>query len=396
MRIPVMPLLIMVLISLLIDLYIYLAARKRCRSALPGKIQLWSAIGLYALLAVTVCLPFRSGGEAVLKSVMWILFSFFSILITKAVFVIVDLLASIPGLFGHKRIKRLSVAGGALAVVVFLLIWWGALVNRFRSKVNEVDVYVENLPEKFDGYRIVQISDLHVGTFGSDTTFVSRLVDRINSENADLIVFTGDIVNRRTSELIPHIALLSRLDAADGVISIFGNHDYGDYSEWPSEKAKSDNLDNLKKLQREMGWDLLLNENRTIYREGDSISVIGVENVGDPPFTIYGSLPDSYENLSDSVTKILLTHNPVHWSMEIADKKDANVALTLSGHTHAMQIELFGLSPAAFRYKEWGGLYSDTSDKHYLYVNIGAGTVGFPMRIGATPEITVITLKKPD
>lgn len=143
-----------------------------------------------------------------------------------------------------------------------------------------------------------------------------------------------------------------------------------------------------------MGWRLLLNESETLKNKGDSIVIIGVENIGDPPFKCYGSLSKSYPAASDSIVKILLSHNPAHWVDSIADNPGNNIALTLSGHTHAMQIELFGLSPATFKYKTWGGLYHDTSGQRKLYVNIGSGTVGLPMRFGATPEITLITLRK--
>lgn len=349
---------------------------------------------LYLGLIVTVCLPRRSGDDRMLLTIMWLLFSFMSVYLSKLVFVTADILASIPMLFHRHRLKWFSLTGGVLAVVMFLAMWWGALVNRFRIQVKEVEVEVPGLPASFDGYRIVQFSDLHTGTYGSDTTFVSHLVDRINAIDGDLIVFTGDIVNRKTEELTPHLPVLSRLDAPDGVISILGNHDYGDYSDWPDEQTKKDNLELLKRYQADMGWNLLLNETEMINHGQDSIAVVGVENVGDPPFTVYGSLPEAYSTLNDDVTKILLTHNPAHWSQEISDAEDKNVGLTLSGHTHAMQMEMAGLSPAVFRYKNWGGLYYDSKGGHPLYVNIGVGTVGMPMRIGATPEITVITLKR--
>lgn len=394
MRIPVLPLLILTLICIATDVYIYVAALKRCRSKAPARVQLWSAIALYVGLIITLCLPRRSGSDATLHTIMWALFSFLSVYSAKLIFIIFDLIAKIPQLFRFHRLKWLSLTGGILSVVTFLAVWWGALINRFNIQVNKVDIEVPNLPAKFEGYKIAQFSDLHTGTFGSDTTFVCHLVDKINSLNPDLITFTGDIVNRHTDEILPHISTLSRLEAPDGVISILGNHDYGDYSDWNSPEEKRANLQQLIDIQNQMGWNLLLNRTAMLYNSGDSIAIIGVENVGDPPFTVYGSLPDSYKDVNDSVTKILLTHNPAHWSKEIADRNDNNIALTLSGHTHAMQIELFGLSPAVFRYKTWGGLYKDSSESHPLYVNIGSGTVGLPMRLGATPEITLFTLHR--
>lgn len=394
MRIPTIPFLIFTIACIAIDAYIYLVAKKRCVSKMPSRIQLWSAVALYVLLIVTICLPHRSGSESMLHSKMWCLFGVMSVYASKLSFVLLDVIAKLPRLFGGKRVKKMSLAGVAVAVISFLTIWWGALINRFNIQVNEVEIEVPDLPNSFDGYKIVQFSDMHVGTYGTDTTFVSQLVSRINSLDADLIVFTGDIVNRRTDELLPHANSLARLKASDGVISILGNHDYGDYTNWDTPELKQKNMSELIEVQQKMGWNLLLNSNAKIFNNGDSIVVIGVENVGDPPFAVYGSLKDSYPTLNDSVTKILLTHNPAHWTQEIADSDANNIALTLSGHTHAMQIELFGISPAVFRYKTWGGLYLDGSNSHPLYVNIGAGTVGLPMRIGATPELTLFTLRR--
>ncbi len=393
MRVSILVFSILLIFGLAIDAYIYIIAKKRCRSGVPAKIQLYGSIALICFVVAVICIPRRSGGDGQLTSVMWCLFAFMSVYVSKFVFFIFDLLASVPKLFHKKRLSWLSLTGGIFAIIVFLLIWWGALVNRFRIQVNEVEIEIPDLPEAFDGYRIAQFSDIHVGTFETDTTFVSHLVDKINGQNADLIVFTGDVVNRRSEELVPFVGVLSELDAPDGVISILGNHDYGDYFDWPDASAKAANMSELYEMNRQMGWNLLRNTHEFIHRDNDSLAIIGVENIGDPPFPIYGSLNDSYPNLSDSVTKILLTHNPAHWTQEVAET-DKNIDLTLSGHTHAMQIELFGVSPAVFRYKTWGGLYNDSNAKHKLYVNIGAGTVGLPMRIGATPEITVFTLRK--
>ena len=252
---------------------------------------------------------------------------------------------------------------------------------------SEVDVEIPNLPAQFDNYKIAQISDFHVGTYGNDTSYVADVVEQVNALNPDLVVFTGDIVNSKTEELEPHVSPLSRLTAPDGVFSILGNHDYGDYSEWASPQAKQANRDRMIQLQKAMGWQLLNNETSIVYRGSDSIAVIGVENIGDPPFHVYGSLPKAYKNLNDSVTKILLSHNPAHWVDSISGHKDVNIPLTLSGHTHAMQMEILGWSPAEYRYRTWGGLYADENREHQLYVNIGVGTVGIPSRIGATPEI---------
>lgn len=394
MRIPILLLLITAIFSLCIDTYIYIVLKKRLRSNAPARIQLVTALILYVILIVGLSLPIRSGNSDLFVVKMWVLFGYMTFIFGKLTFVIFDLLASIPKFFGRRRIRIITFVGGCMGVVLFLAMWWGALINRFNVDLIEIELPVQSLPEEFDNYRIVQISDLHVGTFGSDTAYVSRLVKYINSLEPDAVFFTGDIVNRTSAELIPFVETLSKIESRDGVFSILGNHDYGDYFDWESDKAKVAALDSLIAMQKSMGWNLLLNEHRFIRHGGDSIAVIGVENVGDPPFKVYGDLKASYPDLSDNVTKILLTHNPAHWQMEIADNDKANVALTLAGHTHAMQIELFGWSPAVWRYPTWGGMYKDKSGRHPLYVNIGVGTVGMPMRLGATPEVTLFTLTR--
>lgn len=217
----------------------------------------------------------------------------------------------------------------------------------------------------------------------------------INAQHADLVVVTGDIVNRKTDEINPFIPTLRQIKAKDGVISILGNHDYGDYYKWSSAADKKANLDRLVSIQRDsLGWTLLLNEHIFLRQGGDSIAVIGVENWGEPPFPTYGDLGKAYPDVNDSRFKLLLTHNPKHWESIVS--KQSNIDLTLSGHTHAMQMMLsvagIKLSPSVWKYQHWQGLSNE--DGKMLYVNIGTGEVGIPMRIGATPEITVFTLKR--
>ena len=390
MRLPVIAMLILIVANLLVDTYIYIVLRKRCESRTPALIQLISAIALYIYLVVTVSLPRNSGSDSTLVAVMWLLFGYLTVYTAKYIFVLFDLFSFLPLLFRRKRSRAVSWIAGFLAVTVFLGMWWGALVNRYRIQVREVDIEIPDLPKAFEGYRIVQFSDMHTGTYRNDTSFVSKTVDAINALDPDLIVFTGDIVNRRTDELEPFVTVFSRLEAPDGVYSILGNHDYGDYSSWATPADKEDNMRRMYELQDTMGWNMLNNAHVFLHRDNDSIALIGVENVGDPPFKCYGSLDKAYPTPGDSVAKILLSHNPAHWLDSIAPARDIDIDLTLSGHTHAMQIEVLGLSPAAFRYPAWGGLYG--SSGRQLYVNIGMGTVGIPMRLGATPELTVITL----
>ncbi|WP_168353877.1 metallophosphoesterase [Muribaculum sp. NM65_B17] len=385
---------ILIVVNVFVDIYIWRCIVNKERKRWPGVVYAWSSLFFIIFIIVTVALPRRSGSDAVLLAVMWMLYTYLSVYISKYVFCIISFIGLIPRLWRGKRWKAMNIIGSVAAVAVFLTMWWGALINRTRYQIKEVVIEFADLPDAFDGYRVLQFSDFHVGTYGSDTTFVSEIVDVINNQSADLVLFTGDIVNRRTDELLPQVKPLSRLKAADGVYSILGNHDYGDYKKWPSAEMKSENMDMMYRLQRDMGWNLMNNRSEYIRRGNDSIALIGVENWGDPPFTVYGDLDKAYPMQSDSTFKILMTHNPAHWSEKIADNDTVNIALSLSGHTHAMQCQIGSWSPAEWRYDNWGGLYDDLSSRHKLYVNIGLGTVALPARIGATPEITVLTLRK--
>lgn len=392
MRFPLLPILIILIFNLLIDFYLWRRLKKSSYNILWRKLHVVLASICNIALVVVICVPKRSGDNADLSSIMWTIYAWFSLYIPKLLFVFFDLLASVPLIFHRKRLKILDLARIVIAAAVFIIMWWGALINRYNIDVNRVDVEIEGLPAAFDGYTIAQISDLHVGTYGYDTTYVAEVADVVNSLSPNMIAFTGDIVNRISSELEPFVGTLSQLKAPDGVYSILGNHDYGDYYNWPSDAQKQANLEHLCNLQKQMGWKMLNNAYDIVRRSNDSIAIIGVENVGDPPFHTYGDLDAAYPALDDPTTKILLSHNPAHWDNDIQDAPDKNIALTLSGHTHAMQMCVFGWSPAAFRYPTWSGLYKD-NDKHQLYVNIGIGEVAIPARIGATPEITLITLR---
>lgn len=394
MRLPLIPLLIILVLNLFTDFYIFRCLFAEIRKSVWSKIQFWSAIVLNLGLIALMVMPVRQASDSFVATLMWVVFVYLSIYLPKYIFVIFDALSRLPQIWDKQRFKWLSITGIVLTLLTFMLVWWGALFNRFNIDERSADIYITDLPQSFDGFKIVQISDLHVGTYGTDTTYIAEIVEHINALQPDVVLFTGDIVNRKTDELLPFVNTLNQIDAQHGVYAILGNHDYGDYYDWPDEQARLENNARLAQLYDQMGWHLLNNKYDFIYVDNDSLAIIGVENIGDPPFHVYGDLTKAYPDINDNVTKILMSHNPAHWENEIADS-DKNIALTLSGHTHAMQISLLGLSPAAFRYRTWGGLYSDTSGNHKLYVNIGIGTVGFPARIGATPEITLLTLRKP-
>ncbi len=382
------------LLALACDAYIYNMVRRTWpRRHWPRRLVLWSAVLLYAMMAVAVVMPWLSDADGTLCAMMWMLTVFISVYAAKFIFVIFALIARLPRLCKRRPWHGVTIAGGCLALLAFGLFWWGALINRFNLQVREVTVEIPSLPKSFDGLRIVQISDLHVGTYAGDASHLQMLVDTVNALHPDIILFTGDIVNRRSRELPPFIPVLSKLMAPMGVYAILGNHDFGDYTRWEGPDDQAADIATLEGYIADCGWKLLRNEHAWLRNGTDSIALVGVDNVGDPPFHVYGDLGKAYPTLADSVPKILLSHNPAHWCNSICDNPGINIALTLSGHTHAMQAELLNLSPAALRYRTWGGLYTDRTGAHTLYVNIGYGTVGMPARIGATPEITVITLK---
>jgi len=406
MRLPLLFTLVLLVPALLADAYIYFRVPERSvlrdHTYRSRRWYLYGALLTNLLLVACMCMPKRDA-EASLLPVMWVLYTWSTIYIPKFIYVIFSLLGSIPALFRRKAWPLGLYVGFPLGVVCFTAMWWGAFFGRRQIMVSEVEVVSSKLPPAFDGFRIVQFSDAHVGTWGDDTAFVARLVERINALKPDLIVFTGDLVNRRASEAAPFIGEFAKLKARYGVYSVMGNHDYGDYADWPSEEAHHADARELRRLQGLMGWKMLDNTHAIIRAGGDSIAIIGVENWGEPPFKQYGNLSVAYPHdnhckISDGTFKILLSHNPMHWHRQVRHSTD--IDLTLSGHTHAMQFMLGspgkGLSPSAWKYPEWGGMYMHKGEDgltRHLYVNIGCGEVAIPARVGATPEITLITLK---
>lgn len=285
--------------------------------------------------------------------------------------------------------------GLVLASLPFVSLIYGMVRGAYDYQVKNVKLKLPHLPAAFHGYKIVQISDLHVGSFVS-TDPLEEAVRIINSTEPDLILFTGDLVNNRSDELNPHKAALSKLKAKHGVFSTLGNHDYGDYVPWDSQQAKEENLKTLINGHREMGWDILMDEHRHIEKDGERITLIGVQNYSmHLRFPKYGSLPKATQDLQYSNFNILLSHDPSHWRGEVI-KDFKNIHLTLAGHTHGFQFGVdlpnFKWSPVQYVYKEWAGLY--TEDDQHLYVNRGLGFLGYPGRVGILPEITVFELEK--
>ena len=270
----------------------------------------------------------------------------------------------------------------------------GVLFGRYRYRIINHEIYFKNLPEKFDGYKLTQVSDFHCGSL-ENKDMVEKAIRMINGEKPDLILFTGDFVNNKYNEIEPWVESFSKLKAKDEMISVLGNHDYGDYQRWSSKKEKEENFKNLLEIQKKIGFKVLMNEHKYIVKDDQKIAIIGVENWG-ARFNQLGDIEKSIKNVSDKDFKIVMSHDPTHWEKILKDHPK-QFDLTLSGHTHGMQfgIEVPGYikwSPVQWAYKYWAGLYNH--GEKYLNVNRGFGVLAFPGRVGIWPEITTITLKR--
>jgi predicted MPP superfamily phosphohydrolase len=286
-----------------------------------------------------------------------------------------------------------SQVGLFLAALPMLSFVYGMVKGKYKYTVHRQTLLFKDLPKEFDGITITQISDVHAGSF-DDAEAVQRGIDLINAQNSDLFVFTGDLVNNEAKEIEPWINHFNQIRASEGKFSILGNHDYGDYIHWNSVTEKENNLKLLKAHHEQIGFRLLLDENISITRGTRSIKLIGVENWG-VGFGKRGDLGKALQGTQQNEFKILLSHDPSHWTSEVK-QHPSNIHLTLSGHTHGMQfgIEKFGIkwSPVKYRYPHWAGLIHEND--RYLYVNRGFGFLGFSGRVGIWPEITVLTLKR--
>ena len=371
------------LMLLLPDWYIHRIYLKNKGSKIYKRLLWGPTIGLLVLLAVFIAMHNSLHDYFGIYLIVTLCFC-----IPKLTFVIFSLL-----LRGLNRITGMNIPHAAVSALPALAmlgyILFGAIKGKENFKVKEVTFYSPNLPEKFDGYRILQLSDIHSGSWKGNPEALQKAIDLCNRQNADLALFTGDLVNSRADELLEFMPVFSQLKARDGVYSVLGNHDYGSYVKWKNEQARLANVDSLIARENRMGWCMLQNDHCIIYKGTDSIAIAGVENSGKPPFPDRGNLPKALQG-TDGMFKVLLSHDPTHWRRKVLP--DTSVQLTLSGHTHDMQISLFGFSVSKFIYPEHRGLYLEGN--RGLYVNIGLGYVLFPMRLGAWPEITVLTLKK--
>lgn len=296
---------------------------------------------------------------------------------------------------GISRSEFISKTGLVMAGLPFVTMNYGMISNNvYDYQVKRKKIILPNLPKSFDGIKIGQISDVHSGSF-FDKVAVQGGVDLLNAEKCDIVFFTGDLVNDQTSEMRDYTNIFDKVKAPMGVYSILGNHDYGDYKQWPSIQAKKKNLEDLYEVHKNLGWDLLLNENRIIEQSGDKIAIVGVENWGSNlRFPRKGDLAKAKINTDEAAVKLLLSHDPSHWRAQVLkDHKDMD--MMFAGHTHGMQFGIefgdFKWSPAQYVYPEWSGLYEHEHQK--LYVNVGYGFLGYPGRIGILPEITIFELK---
>jgi predicted MPP superfamily phosphohydrolase len=408
----------LLLILLIIDGYLWYSIRHTVLGARP----LWRYGGLLLywlpMLLLTGCiiagafLPFTEWNITLRTLIPGIIFIFFACKLLPFVFLLITDVVRLFEFgmqsFIHQGIKFHDVTRirwirltGWVAGLLFLLVlilgmaWWN-----YDFRVKKQEIILPELPPSFDGLRIVQISDIHLGSWGCMTE-LRKAVDMVNSEHPDVIFFTGDMANYTALDVLLFEEILRQLKAPCGIFAILGNHDYGAYVKWPSEAAKAQDMEDLKSFYGRLGWKLLLNENSVLHKGSDSIAVIGVQNWGKAyRFQKLADMTAALKGTENIQVQLLLSHDPSHWD-NIISRKHPGIDITFSGHTHGFQfgIECCGIrwSPAQYLYKQWAGLYEKPvagSHPQYIYVNRGLGSLGYPGRIGELPEITVFTLKR--
>ena len=372
------------------DIYLYLRFIVHLTARRWLKILYWLPTFLLSTgLLYLVYFSNNAFAERHTQDIGW--FSIFFFLFTAPKLLL--FLCTVIGIPFHKWLRwprtPFICTGQTMAVVSIVMIIYGSFIGRTQFDVKEVTYSSSKLPSSFDGYRIVQLSDIHIGSWQGNASAIQNLVNLVNEQHPDLIAFTGDLVNHRAIELNDFQHILAGLKAKDGVYSILGNHDYGPYFRWKNKQEQDDNLSDLQQRQAAMGWKLLNNSHTILIQGNDSIALIGVENEGEPPFSQYADLPKAMQG-TEGMFQILLSHNPTHWRREVLPESD--IDLMLAGHTHAMQLKLGNYSPSSYIYPEWSGMYLEGT--RGLYVNVGIGYVGLPFRFGAWPEITVLTLRR--
>lgn len=393
-------------IIVITEIYAYQALKSLTKNKWIKRIWLAVSVLVYAYLAYVVFATNRRMGQTV--QFQYAVGFMLTILIPKAI-LIFSMFAEDIWRFGFKllswmkaeetkplpgRRAFISKIAFGVASIPFASFLYGMVQGRYNFKVFKYQLSFTDLPEAFDGIRITQISDIHSGSF-TNAEKIQYGIDLINAQKSDIILFTGDIVNNMASEMDDWIEMFSQLKAPLGKFSVLGNHDYGDYVDWETQEDKEENFRKIQELHPKIGFDLLMNESRFIEKDGQRLAIVGVENWG-KGFNQAGDLKKASEGVSQNDFKILMSHDPSHWEYQVKHD-DFNYHLTLSGHTHGLQmgIEIPGYikwSPSKYVYKQWAGLYKEFG--RYINVNRGFGYHAFPGRVGIWPEVTVIELKK--
>ena len=413
-------------IFLLIDLYVFQAVRFLARNTAETtqRAVFWgfwgfSALSVGAWLVLQLTPPDALGRTTRTLLTFTVLITYFSKFITVLLLFVTDILrflrwvwslvvpetprstGNVPGsgepITRSDFLVKTAVAAGAIPLVAFS---YGILSGAHDYRIRRVTLALKNLPRSFDGLTIAQLSDIHSGSFFNKTA-VKGGVDMLLREKPDLVFFTGDLVNSRADEVNEYINIFDKVRAPLGVFSTLGNHDYGAYVQWPSPEAQRQNVQNVVKAHRIMGWNPLMDENRILTQNGDKLAIIGVQNLGFGPAALKaGNLAKAYKGVADYPVKLLLSHDPTHWDAEVRPQHP-DIDVTFSGHTHGAQFGVeFGnrkWSPVQYFYRQWAGLYQETNtagQHQTLYVNRGYGYIGYPGRVGILPEITIFTLKQ--
>lgn len=395
-----------IVLYILIDIYAFQAIKTISKNHFIHGVYVLSSVAILVFFIYAITSPDARTNP----KMMYVYGLFLALFVPKIIAVVVmfgeDVIRVFVGVFYKigggsdasfmpSRRKFVSTVALGVAAIPFAALLYGMIKGKYNYKVLQYTLEFEDLPSSFDGYTLTQISDIHSGSFDNPEK-VKYAVDLVNKQQSDLILFTGDLVNNVAQEMDAWKDTFATLKAKDGVYSVLGNHDYGDYVSWESAEKKQENLQALIALQKDMGWDVLLNESRTIKKNQQAIKLVGVENWGEGGFKKAGDLEKACADVSAQDFTILMSHDPSHWQSRVKENPK-NIQLTLSGHTHGMQfgIEIpgwFKWSPVKYRYQNWAGIYKEFG--RYINVNRGFGYLGYPGRVGIWPEVTVITLKK--
>jgi len=406
------PLTLIIFLSIyfLLDWYLFSSFRSLWQDSPVLWRRIWSiTYWLLSLLPLLGMLFYQQLGEESARAFRTVLTSgFFIVLLAKIIsstflfmddirrglVFLVDLIPGVEPKFSKSRSEFMTKVAVGAAVVPMAAMTFGIASGAYDYRVRNRLITSPNLPKEFDGLRVVQVSDIHTGSFFNKTA-VSGGVDMINDQKADIAFFTGDLVNNQSKEAKEYLDIFKKIKTPMGTFSVMGNHDYGDYRQWTDGAAKQKDVQDLQDMHRYMGWDILLNENRMLEVDGEKLAILGVENWGAGRFSKYGQMEPTYSGTEEVPFKILLSHDPSHWDAQIRPDY-GDIDLMLAGHTHGFQfgVEIGGFkwSPAQYLYKQWADHYQE-GDQH-LYVNRGFGFLGYPGRVGILPEITVLELKR--